>query len=1634
MNHIKLFCALFLSIGLLILGWKFTPIASSQSETNKKLGSNKENNGHYEQTYDIRKDSSGLSKHKKEFDLVSKRLQSSTSQLMASGHTKLRKDFQGKVTVTPNEFGLSPDIVSINQGCSSCNLARSFTEDHSAAFIVEQFLINYSESYGLTDEQIKQLVKKADYENPNGLKFVKYKQQINGLDVFQAELNAVLTKNNELVRTTGNLVPGLDYNLLSTQPNLSPEQSIRVAVGSLEVPIDLSNLHIESQATDESFKTSFATSDGTGVTVNLVYFPFGPGDTELSYSVVIMGEHQAYYMVVSATDGQLFFRKNIMAHQTEPATYSVYNDDSPAPLSPSNATPGSGIQGTPISRTLFNIVSELPAFDNLGWIPDGSNTTTGNNVDAGLDIDRTNGIDPNGRAVGSPHRVFNFSYNPGGTPGEEAPTSNDYRMGVVTNMFFWSNRYHDRLYELGFTEAAGNFQNNNFNRGGVGNDAVMAEAQDYSGTNNANFSTPPDGIKPRMQMFIFTGPEPDRDSALDQEIVIHELTHGLSNRLHGNASGLNGAQSDGMGEGWSDFYARALLSTANEDINGIYPAGAYSTRNSGALGSNNYYYGIRRFPYAIKSAVGPNGKPHNPLTFADIDPAQFNISDGAYPPNPNNANSAPNAVHRIGEVWCVTLLEVRARLIQRLGFEAGNKRALQLVTDGMKLNPMNPTLLQARDSILAADCAAFNGEDEQDIWAGFATRGMGFSARTSSGTTTVTEAFDMPNLSLGTVTFKETTGNNNNVAEPGETLELSIPLANPFCKTNALNTKATVGESASVDYGTIAAGASLTKTFSYTVPVNTACGSQVSVPVVITSSLGTVTKNYLINVGQRINKYNQNFDSVSLPYLPPGWTTQQLGNAPTWVSSISNPKTAPNNVFAPNVNVSGISELISPKFYIDSSLSRLSFSNSYNVESSFDGMVLEISIDSGPYQDILTAGGSFLSGGYNGTLSTLNPLGQKLAWTGLSGGTTSAPAYITTVVNLPVSASGKFIQLKWRLSNDSIVSAPGLAGVRIDDVVIQSGGNCSPLTGISPSVQITSPANDVTLAVNQSINIEANASDMDGSIAKVEFFQNGIKIGEDTSAPYVVTWSSVPKGSYVVTAKATDDAGNFTTSTGVFVKVSSPCNYSLNQSTTTVGPIYRPINLVNVISDSECAWTVSSNVSWITITSGVLGYGNAPVRYTVFANNSATSRTGTVTIAGHTYTVTQAGVTGLQYYPLSKPVRLLDSRAGEPACFNPSTALVGSSVYTQLARTTCSGETIPSNAVAITGNATVVNTIAGAGSGYVTIYPSGVTRPTVSNLNYASGQVVANAFTVNLGTDGSFNIYPSATTDMIIDVTGYYAPPSTVGFSYIPLPTPIRVLDTRPGEPACLNRGASMIGKTELMLNLRTVCSPSFLPSNAVAVVGNATVVNDTPDATDGYATLYPFGIERPTVSNINYTPGSVVPNMFTSKLGANGAINIYVNSTTNFVLDIIGYYVPHSLVSTSYYLHPLSSPVRLLDTRPGEPACSNPGRPLTGNAVYVQVGRNTTCNGETIPVNAMALIGNATVVNALPEAKGGYAAIYPSNTPGTVPTISTLNYAPNQIVPNSFIVGVGSDNSFSIYPSSTTDFLVDIMGYYSAD
>ena len=183
----------------------------------------------------------------------------------------------------------------------------------------------------------------------------------------------------------------------------------------------------------------------------------------------------------------------------------------------------------------------------------------------------------------------------------------------------------------------------------------------------------------RMQMYRFTGPTPGRDGDLDGNVVFHELTHGTSNRLIGNGSGLTSNRAGSSGEGWGDLFGFLLTAEGTDPVNGIYSTGAYVTYRCCGLSSftTNYYHGIRRFPYApIGFKGGPNNRPHNPLTLADIQ--TITATDGAYPCSTLIAcTGSANEVHNAGEIWAVTGVEVWGQFAARLGSSVAALKTLQ---------------------------------------------------------------------------------------------------------------------------------------------------------------------------------------------------------------------------------------------------------------------------------------------------------------------------------------------------------------------------------------------------------------------------------------------------------------------------------------------------------------------------------------------------------------------------------------------------------------------------------------------------------------------------------------------------------------------------------------------------------------------------------------------------------------------------------------------------------------------------------------------------------------------------------------------------------------------------------------------
>jgi hypothetical protein len=190
--------------------------------------------------------------------------------------------------------------------------------------------------------------------------------------------------------------------------------------------------------------------------------------------------------------------------------------------------------------------------------------------------------------------------------------------------------------------------------------------------------------------------------------------------------------------------------------------------------------------------------------------------------------------------------------------------------------------------------------------------------------------------------------------------------------------------------------------------------------------------------------FSENFDGVTAPALPEGWTSASTGVERPWVTSTATPASALNDAFAPDVPNKGNTELVTPAIPLPADGGILTFQNLFNMQANADGMVLEISINGGAFADILIAGGSFSSGPYTHLITGVgNPIAGRMAWSGLSGGTTPAPAYITTTVNLPAAPNEQSIRLKWRAATDINPGAADGAGVRIDNIVIFPA-SCGP--------------------------------------------------------------------------------------------------------------------------------------------------------------------------------------------------------------------------------------------------------------------------------------------------------------------------------------------------------------------------------------------------------------------------------------------------------------------------------------------------------------------------------------------------------------------------------------------------------------
>ncbi|KAK6084324.1 fungalysin metallopeptidase [Seiridium cupressi] len=527
------------------------------------------------------------------------------------------------------------------------------------------------------------------YVGTNGVGHVYFKQTVHGLDIDNSDFNVNIGKDGHVFSYGNNFFTGEipADSPLSKRDFVDPTSALTGATSILSLPVtgDASAEAIEGTEAYVLKGTSGAQKDPEA---RLMYYVKQDGTLALTWRVEtdIMDNWLLTYVDAESNDAV----HGVVDYVAE-ATYTVF--------------PWACNDPDECSRTTLTNpwnTTESP----LTWLNDGTttyHTTRGNNAIAQTNPSGGNTYLNNYRPT-SAQDAFEYEWTATMTP----PTT--YRDASVTQLFFTGNEYHDLLYTLGFNEEAGNFQIDNQGKGGSGSDFTILNSQDGSGTNNANFATPPDGQPGRMRMYLWTQSTPVRDCAFEAGVIIHEYSHGLSTRLTGgpaNSNCLNALEAGGMGEGWGDFMATAIRLKPSDTRNTNYPMGAWVYNN----------------PAGIRSVLFSTSLTTNPNTYTTL--------------------NTKNEVHDIGETWTTMLYEVLWNLIDKHGkndsarptFDAngvptdGKFLTMKLVIDAMALQPCNPNFVTARDAILDADEALTGGDNACEIWTGFAKRGLGQGAK-----------------------------------------------------------------------------------------------------------------------------------------------------------------------------------------------------------------------------------------------------------------------------------------------------------------------------------------------------------------------------------------------------------------------------------------------------------------------------------------------------------------------------------------------------------------------------------------------------------------------------------------------------------------------------------------------------------------------------------------------------------------------------------------------------------------------------------------------------------------------------------------------------------------------------------------
>ncbi len=780
-----------------------------------------------------------------------------------------------------------------------------------------RFLQSNPTQFNLSRQDVSDVrITDAYVSKHNGVTHVWVQQQHIGIPVYNALFGLHVKPNGEVMHLGHRFVLDLNQQVNTTLPSLAASRALEIAVTHLgfsaaETP------GLKRKISDRSWVFDAGNVARAEIPVEICYDLNDLGKPRLAWKLFFDQANSAdmWTITVDAQTGQIItqFNHTVYCKVGHPHRLGEVCPDEVAETQKSTVKTQNTAGGNGLADETYNVFAlpvESPAHGSrtlvvnpadpiaspFGWLdvngqPGADYTyTRGNNVWAYEDRANDNTSSANESVDGGANANFDFPFDPNGEPADNLEAS-------VTNLFYMNNMMHDITYRFGFDEQAGNFQENNYGNGGAAADGVRSEALDGGGENNANFATPADGGRGRMQMFLWSGQsgnivtvnapvlvqgtyyaqagsfgaaidaDPvtgevvitddgsgsndatkncttpanslqgkiamvDRgvcefgrkaltaqqngaigciicnfedatigmdggavggqvtiptvmmtkpacdllrqyvgtglnislvrptitgpnllDGALDNGIVSHEYGHGISNRLTGGPSqaGCLG-NAEQMGEGWSDWFSLINTVKASDVAAQRRGVGTFVFRQP------NDGVGIRRVPYSTDMTV-------NPHTFATV--------------------AASTGVHAIGEIWATVTWDLYWAFVEKYGFDAdlsntgsGNFRAIQLVMDGMKLQPCSPGFIDGRDAIIAADMLNYDGVDTCLIMGVFARRGMGVFASQGSSDNSGdgVESFDPIPTCVKELKISKTTS--TPIITAGDNVEFTIKIIN----------------------------------------------------------------------------------------------------------------------------------------------------------------------------------------------------------------------------------------------------------------------------------------------------------------------------------------------------------------------------------------------------------------------------------------------------------------------------------------------------------------------------------------------------------------------------------------------------------------------------------------------------------------------------------------------------------------------------------------------------------------------------------------------------------------------------------------------------------------------------------------